>query len=182
MARRSGSYVGDGSYPPSYYAASRNDIRKQGKLQGSGQADICIVGAGYTGLSAAIHLAEKGYDVAVLEGAGVGWGASGRNGGQIVNGLNAGLDKIGKRYGAKAADFVGGQLQEGARIIYRLVDRYGIDCELKRGNVYAACTPRHMRELEEMQTLWRRHGMDDHEFSTGTAFAAMSAPTPMSAG
>tara|TARA_R110000787_G_scaffold32508_1_gene86066 strand:- start:68 stop:1390 length:1323 start_codon:yes stop_codon:yes gene_type:complete len=163
MTAKAGSYVGDGSYPGSYYAASANTDRTPMVLTGETTADICIVGAGYTGLSTAIHLAEKGYDVTLVEGARVGWGASGRNGGQVVNGLNAGLDDIERRYGPETGAFFGGLLQEGAGIIYSLIDRYGIACDLKRGNVYAACTARHMRGLEAKQALWRRHGMDDHE-------------------
>ncbi|MDA1324912.1 MAG: FAD-binding oxidoreductase [Proteobacteria bacterium] len=162
MTATARAYAGDGSYPGSYYAASANAARTPAILTGEATADICVVGAGYTGLSTAIHLAEKGYGVTIVEGARVGWGASGRNGGQVVNGLNAGLDSIERRYGSETGAFVGGLLQEGARIIYRLIDRYGIDCDLKPGNIYAAYTARHMRALEAKQALWRRHGMDDH--------------------
>ncbi|KFL29968.1 gamma-glutamylputrescine oxidoreductase [Devosia riboflavina] len=150
-------------YPPSYYAASRNIIRDTQKLEGEVTADICVVGAGYSGMSTAIHLAEQGLKVVVVEAAEVGWGASGRNGGQVVNGLNASLATIGRRYGEKTANFVGGLVQEGAGIIYDWVARYGIDCDLKRGNIYAAYTEQHMRDLEAKKALWRRHGMDDHE-------------------
>jgi gamma-glutamylputrescine oxidase len=159
----SASYAGTGEYPPSYYAASRNIVRTPRKLEGEVAADICVVGAGYSGLSAALHLAEQGFSVIVVEGAAVGWGASGRNGGQIVNGLNASLETIERRYGDKAAAFVGGLVQEGASIIYDWVSRYDIACDLKRGNIYAAYTPAHMHGLEAKQALWRRHGMDDHE-------------------
>ncbi len=150
-------------YPPSYYAASRNIIRRPVKLEGPVEADICVVGAGYTGLSAAISLAEHGFKVVVVEAAEVGWGASGRNGGQVVNGLNASLGTIQRRYGQDTANFVGGLLQEGAGIIYDRIARYGIDCDLKRGNIYAAYTPKHMEELRAKQALWRQHGMDEHE-------------------
>jgi len=150
-------------YPPSYYAASRNIIRETKKLEGEVTADICVVGAGYSGMSTAIHLAEQGLKVVVVEAAEVGWGASGRNGGQVVNGLNASLATIGKRYGDKTANFVGGLVQEGASIIYDWIERYGIDCDLKRGNIYAAYTEQHMRDLEAKKALWQRHGMDDHE-------------------
>lgn len=163
MAVSGTGYAGDGSYPDSYYVASRNIQRTPAKVSGRIEADICVVGAGYSGLSAAIHLAERGYDVALVEGAQIGWGASGRNGGQIVNGLNAGLDVIERRYGAETGAFVGKLLQEGARTIYRLVETYGIDCDLKRGNLYSAYTAKHMRDLEDMKALWQRHGMDDHE-------------------
>ncbi|MGV3573911.1 MAG: NAD(P)/FAD-dependent oxidoreductase [Devosia sp.] len=150
-------------YPPSYYAASRNIIRETKKLEGEVTADICVVGAGYSGMSTAIHLAEQGLKVVVVEAAEVGWGASGRNGGQVVNGLNASLATITKRYGETTANFVGGLVQEGAGIIYDWVERYGIDCDLKRGNIYAAYTEQHMRDLEAKKALWQRHGMDDHE-------------------
>ncbi|RYE58482.1 MAG: FAD-binding oxidoreductase [Rhizobiaceae bacterium] len=151
------------AYPPSYYAASRNIIRETKKLEGEVTADIVVVGAGYSGMSTAIHLAESGLKVVVVEAAEVGWGASGRNGGQVVNGLNASLATIGKRYGEKTANFVGGLVQEGAGIIYDWVQRYGIDCDLKRGNIYAAYTEQHMRDLEAKKALWQSHGMDDHE-------------------
>lgn len=157
------NYAGDGNYPPSYYAASRNIVRQPVKLEGDIEADICVVGAGYSGLSSALHLAEAGFKVVVVEGAEVGWGASGRNGGQVVNGLNASLDTITRRYGQQTANFVGGLLQEGAGIIYDWVERYAIQCDLKRGNIYAAYTPKHMEELKAKQALWRQHGMDDHE-------------------
>ena len=151
------------AYPPSYYAASRNIVRQPQVLEGAVEADICVVGAGYSGLSAAIGLAEQGFKVVMVEAAEVGWGASGRNGGQVVNGLNASLDTIQRRYGQQTANFVGGLLQEGAGIIYDRVERYGIQCDLKRGNIYAAYTPKHMEELKAKQALWRSHGMDDHE-------------------
>jgi gamma-glutamylputrescine oxidase len=157
------TYAGDGSYPSSYYAASRNTARTPRPLEGEVSADIVVVGAGYSGLSAALHLAEAGFSVVVVEGAQVGWGASGRNGGQIVNGLNASLATIERRYGSQTAAFVGGLVQEGARIIYDWVDRYAIDCDLRRGNIYAAYTAKHMSDLEAKQALWRRFGMDDHE-------------------
>ncbi|MCP8883176.1 FAD-binding oxidoreductase [Devosia sp. XJ19-1] len=150
-------------YPPSYYAASRNIVRQPVTLAGQVEAEICVVGAGYSGLSAAISLAEHGFSVVVVEAAEVGWGASGRNGGQVVNGLNASLGTIQRRYGDATANFVGGLLQEGAGIIYDRIARYGIDCDLRRGNIYAAYTPKHMDELRAKQALWRTHGMDDHE-------------------
>lgn len=156
-------------YPPSYYAASRNIIRDAKKLEGEVTADICVVGAGYSGMSTAIHLAEQRLKVVVVEAAEVGWGASGRNGGQVVNGLNASLATIGKRYGDKTANFVGSLVQEGAGIIYDWVARYGIDCDLRRGNIYAAYTEQHMRELEAKKALWKSHGMDDHELLDGEA-------------
>jgi gamma-glutamylputrescine oxidase len=151
------------AYPASYYAASAHAAPPRPKLTGEIGPDVCIVGAGYTGLSAGLDLAEKGYGVVVLEGMRVGWGASGRNGGQIVHGLNAGLSTIEARYGQATADFVGTVVQEGGRIIRERVARYGIRCDLKDGNIFTAFTPKQMKELEDKQALWRRHGMDDFE-------------------
>ncbi|WP_425487621.1 NAD(P)/FAD-dependent oxidoreductase [Mycoplana rhizolycopersici] len=163
MTKNDRSYAGDGSYPGSYYAASRNIDRPPRILEGDVRADVAVLGAGYSGMSTAIHLAELGYKVVVVEGAGVGWGASGRNGGQVVNGLNASLDTIRRRYGEAAGAFVGSLVQEGGKIIRRIVSQYGIECDLKPGNIYAAYTAAHMKELEYKKALWKSYGMDDHE-------------------
>ncbi len=157
------AYAGNGAYPESHYAATANAAPDRPAVDGSVETDIGIIGAGYSGLSAGLHLAEKGYKVRILEGAKVGWGASGRNGGQVVNGLNAGLDVIERRYGADAAGFIGRSVQEGAAIIRERVSTYGIRCDLKDGNLFAAFDEKQMRALKAKQALWRRHGMDDHE-------------------
>lgn len=163
MKTNSQSYAGDGSHTGSYYASSANSAPERPALKGSVNTDVCIIGAGYSGLSAGLHLTEKGYKVTVIEGARVGWGASGRNGGQIINGLNASLGTIEKRYGSEVGAFVGKILQEGNQIIRQKVEKYDIQCDLKEGNVFTAFNAKQMRELEDKQTLWRKHGMDDHE-------------------
>ncbi len=150
-------------YPGSYYAASRNPAPARPALAGERSVEVCIVGAGFTGLSAGIELAERGHEVMVLEASHVGWGASGRNGGQIVNGLNASLETIEGRYGRGTADFVATVVQEGGALIRARVAKYGIDCDLKNGNVFAAFTAKQMQELEAKQALWRRHGIDNFE-------------------
>jgi gamma-glutamylputrescine oxidase len=157
------NYAGDGSYPDSYYAASANPAPERLSLEGMVETDVCIVGAGYSGLSTGLHLVEKGYKVVLVEGARVGWGASGRNGGQVVNGLNASLATIEGRYGAEIGAFVGKLVTEGGKIIRERVSKYDINCDFKEENLFAAFHPRQMKELEAKQELWRRHGMDDHE-------------------
>lgn len=157
------NYAGDGHHVASYYAASANPSPIRPELAGDNEIDICIVGAGYSGLSTGLFLAEKGYKVAIVEGARVGWGASGRNGGQIVNGLNASLQTIEKRYGASTAAFVAGLVQEGGEIIRERVATYGIKCDLKDGNVFTAYTGAHMRELEARLKLWASYGITNQE-------------------
>lgn len=149
-----------GQHTTSYYAASANPHDVRPKLQGDHSFDICVIGAGYSGLSTALHLAEKGHKVAIVEGAQIGWGASGRNGGQIVNGLNASLQTIERRYGRDTASFVAGIVMEGGDIIRERVAKYGIKCDLKKTNLFTAYTPAHMRELEERLELWRGHGIE----------------------
>ncbi|MCZ4366128.1 NAD(P)/FAD-dependent oxidoreductase [Sulfitobacter dubius] len=163
MSRQSHPYAGDGSHTSSYYAASANPSPERPELKGDHEIDVCIVGAGYSGLSAGLHLAEKGYKVAIIEGARVGWGASGRNGGQIVNGLNASLQTIKRRYGQDTATFVAGLVQEGGEIIRERIRTYDIKCDLKEKNIFTGLTTAHMRELEERQKLWQSYGIDNQE-------------------
>lgn len=165
-------YAGSGAYPASYYAASAHPAPPRPALSGEVETDVCVVGAGYTGLSAGLDLAEKGYRVVALEGAKVGWGASGRNGGQIVNGLNASLETIAARYGEATADFVATVVQEGGRIIRERAAKYAIACDLKDGNLFTAFTAKQMKELEEKQALWRRHGIDTFEMLDKAALRA----------
>ena len=145
-------------HAPSYYAATANPAPDRPALEGEARADVCIVGAGFTGISAALELAERGASVIVLEAARVGWGASGRNGGQIVNGYSRELDVIARRYGPTAADALGGMALEGGQIIRDRVAQYEIDCALVPGGAMTALNPRQMRGLEHAAKVWARHG------------------------
>lgn len=148
-------------HAPSYYAASANAAPKRPALQGTLEADVCIVGAGYTGLSAGLSLAEAGFKVVVLEQSRVGWGASGRNGGQIVHSYSRDIDVIEANFGADRARPLGQMMFEGAQIIRERVARYGIDCDLKSGGIYAATSARKVAQLEEHQALWEKWGHQD---------------------
>ena len=147
----------------SYYAASANQTRVRQPVTQDHEAEVCVVGGGFSGLSTALHLAQAGHKVCLIEAARIGWGASGRNGGQVVNGLNASLATIGKRYGSDTAEFVGSLVQEGATIIRGFVEQYSIACDLKPRNIFVAFNARQMRELEDKQALWAKYGMNDHE-------------------
>lgn len=92
-----------GEFPPSYYAATSDIPAQRPGLLGEISVDVAIVGAGFTGLVAALTLAEKGYDVAVLEAHRAGWGASGRNGGQIGSGFNQSQQWLQAKIGKTAA-------------------------------------------------------------------------------
>lgn len=151
-------------YPDSYYAASANAAPIRESLNEAVETDVCVIGAGYTGLSTALFLLEQGYRVVVLEAARVGFGASGRNGGQIVNSYSRDIDTVERSAGPDAARLIGAMAFEGGRIIRERVARYGIDCDLKNGGVFAAFNARQMHHLETQKALWERYGYDQLEF------------------
>jgi glycine/D-amino acid oxidase-like deaminating enzyme len=131
----------------SYYAATVNDVTDFAPLLGEQTADVCIIGAGFTGISTALHLAERGYNVHVVEANKVGWGASGRNGGQMIGGI-AGEKKIAKHYGRGVEEVFGDLRWAGHEIIRERVQTYGIECDLKFGYLDVAIKERHLRDME----------------------------------
>lgn len=143
-------------HPRSYYAASANPASNHPRLEGEVSCDVCVVGAGFTGLSAALHLAERGYDVVVLEGARVGWGASGRNGGQIVSGFAPQMDAIRSVVGEEDARALWAMAEEAKAIIKDRVARHRIRCDLKRGYLYVAKKKRQIAALAAMAEEWTR--------------------------
>lgn len=147
----------------SYYAATRNEVQDRPALAEAIDADVCIIGAGFTGLSSALHLAEAGFRVVVLEAARIGYGASGRNGGQLVNSYSRDIDVIEKNYGAEMGKTLGNMAFEGADIIRQRIAQYQIDCDYRDGGVFAAFNKRQMHELSEQKKLWERFGHDQLE-------------------
>ena len=131
----------------SWYAATVNEVTDYPELQGGTEAEICIVGGGFTGVAAALTLAERGHSVALLEANRVGWGASGRNGGQLINGIS-GLTKIQQRHGDGIADLLWELRWRGNDLIRERIRKYTIECDLKDGFVETAVKPRHLRDLE----------------------------------
>ncbi|MDZ4213135.1 MAG: FAD-binding oxidoreductase [Methylotenera sp.] len=117
----------------SYYAASANEQPTYSKLESNIEADVCVVGGGFAGLSAAIELVDRGYSVVVLEAKHIGWGASGRNGGQIIAGLACEQDVIEKAIGFDAAKKVWGMSIEALDLVRERVKRFNIDCDLTDG-------------------------------------------------
>ncbi|NIV16827.1 MAG: FAD-dependent oxidoreductase [Woeseiaceae bacterium] len=131
----------------SYYAATANEATDYAPLHGDQAADVCVIGAGFTGISSALHLVERGYNVRVVEANKVGWGASGRNGGQLIGGI-AGEKNVARHHGRDVEEIFGSLRWEGHDIIRQRVDRYGIECDLKYGYLDVAIKPRHMRDME----------------------------------
>jgi gamma-glutamylputrescine oxidase len=136
-----------GEYPASWYTATAPAGPPLPPLRGDVAADVCVIGGGYTGLSAALHLAEAGLGVVVLEAQRVGWGASGRNGGQLGSGQRRDQDWLEQRFPDKAR--VLWELAEEAKaLVKRLVARHGIECELKPGVINAAHKAGYAREYQ----------------------------------
>lgn len=151
------------SHTTSYYAASANDKTIRPELVGEQQCDVCIVGAGFTGISTALHLAEQGVKVIVVEASRIGFGASGRNGGQLVNSYSRDIDFIKRHYGNHVGEQMASMAFEGQRIIRERVAKYNIDCDLKEGAIFAACNKKQFEELKEKKALWEAHGHDKLE-------------------
>ena len=140
----------------SYYAASANEITDYPVLEGSRKADVCVVGAGFTGVATALTLAERGYSVALVEGNRIGWGASGRNGGQVINGIS-GLGKIRKKHDSSIDGVLWDLKWRGNHIIHDRVAKYGIECDLKSGFLEVATKPSQVSYFDEFVAEREKH-------------------------
>ena len=134
-------------YPPSWYAASATPLSVQPALQGRIDADVCILGAGYTGLAAALELAEAGYKVVVLEAERIGWGASGRNGGQAIAGFGCGEAKLEALVGFDDARKMFDLSREGLQWLRGRIRKHGIECDWRDGHATVPIKPRQQREV-----------------------------------
>ncbi|HYH22102.1 MAG TPA: FAD-binding oxidoreductase [Azospirillum sp.] len=134
----------------SWYAATANPHPPHPALEGTVRCDVCVVGGGYTGLMTALELAERGMDVVLVEAERVGWGASGRNGGQIITGYNKPMADIERWMGRDDARLLWQLAEEATSQLHERVEKHGIRCDLTRGFVLAAVKPRHMAELDEV--------------------------------
>ena len=131
----------------SYYAATANAWEAQPVFTGEGEYDVAVIGGGFTGLSAALACAEKGLKVALLEANTIGFGASGRNGGQLIPGLRWSMREIDEEFGRERAQAIF-DLAYGA--VGRVKDRiakHGIQCDLKEGHLEAAYKPAHFEAM-----------------------------------
>ena len=124
----------------SLYAETARPAPPTRPLEGDASAEVVIVGAGYTGLSAALHLAEAGSDALVIEASDIGFGASGRNGGQINPGLKWEPQRLIAAFGRDLGERMARLGDEAPALVFDLVDRHGIDCEAHRGGTIRAAS------------------------------------------
>ncbi|SER06532.1 NAD(P)/FAD-dependent oxidoreductase [Thalassovita taeanensis] len=150
-----------GSYPDSWYAATANTLPPFPQLRGSARADVCVVGAGYTGLSAALHLAQSGLDVVLIEAHRVGFGASGRNGGQLGSGQRQDQQALEKMVGPDDARHLWQLGEEAKTLVKTLIHDHQIDCHLKPGVAWTGFTAADTHHLHDYaQHMQRNYGYD----------------------
>ena len=146
----------------SYYAASAHPAPLRDSLRGEAVADVCVVGGGIAGCSTALHLAERGYQVVLLEGKRIAWGASGRSGGQAIFGFAAGQDKLVAQVGRENARRMFDVSVEALDLLKERVARHAIDCDLSWGQMHVAIKPRHESELQ----AWRDELAADYGYTS----------------
>ncbi len=143
----------------SLWTATANRSVKYPTLKGAHRADVVVIGAGFTGLSAALHLAERGASVIVIDAQHPGWGASGRNGGQVNVGLKDGPSAIRAKFGDLWGDRMIRMAGNAGDLVFDLINRHKIDCAASRpGWLRAAHTPKALRQLHALADDWEDHG------------------------
>ncbi|WP_300059343.1 FAD-binding oxidoreductase [uncultured Roseobacter sp.] len=151
-----------GAYPASWYAATTPPLPPFDALRGELRADVCVIGAGYTGLSAALHLAKAGRRVVVLDAHRVGFGASGRNGGQLGSGQRVDQDKLERMVGESRARALWDLAEDAKGLVKALVEEHRIDCHLKPGIAYTASQAADVADLQDYAALLtERYGYAD---------------------
>ena len=132
----------------SYYWAALPDMAARPALTGDASCEVGVVGGGIAGISAALHLAQRGYRVTVLEAERVGWGASGRSGAQALFGVAAGQDKLIRLLGAADARRIWDMSVESLALMRELIAAHAIDCDFVPGQMHVAIKPRQWNELQ----------------------------------
>jgi len=145
--------------PPVSAWSAAEPLPETRPLEEDRRADVAVVGAGYTGLSAALHLAERGADVVVLDAAEPGWGGSGRNGGQVIPGLKDDPDELEKKYGPDMGRRMWRITGGAADFVFELIARHKIACQAQQsGWISAAPNAAAMAILRTRAAQWQRRG------------------------
>ncbi len=137
-------------HPSSWYAATARDIGELKSLRGAERADVCVIGAGFTGLAAALNLAERGMSVVVLEAERAGFGASGRNGGMIGSGQSRDVLELEKAFGVVRSQQLWQLARLGKLEIQARIAQHGIDCDLQKGQLVGVHSERYLGRSNEM--------------------------------
>ena len=167
----------------SWYTATANLQLDFPALQGETCTDVCVIGAGYTGLSTALHLRQRGYSVTVLEANKVGWGASGRNGGHVGTGQRAGQDELEKLVGLDHAKALWQLGLEAVDTVCQLIHEHRIDCELKQGNLHVASKAKECAGLQaEVEHLQRVYDYQQISYVEKSKLSQMTSGTGFHAG
>ena len=162
-----------GEYPNSYYAATAQVLERFPPLRGAETCDVCVVGGGYTGLSGALYLAEAGYDVIVLEAQRVGFGASGRNGGQVGSGQRIEQGELEQMVGQAHARQLWEMGEESKATVQELIAKHNIDCGYKPGVMHTELRPKDLHHtLEYVEKLRGEYGYERIEFFDAKAVGA----------
>ena len=157
-----------GQHAPSYYAATANRQTSHPHLEGHKNCDVCVVGGGYTGLSAALHLAERGLNVILLEANRIGWGASGRNGGQVGSGQRVEQTVLEERHGKSHAKLLWDLAEESKALVRDLIARHRIDCDYTPGILHADHRKSFVDESRDyVEHLRLVYGYEDIRFVAG---------------
>ncbi|MHA6194510.1 NAD(P)/FAD-dependent oxidoreductase [Pseudomonas wadenswilerensis] len=133
----------------SYYAATARDSQPYPALDGEIRADVCVVGGGLTGVNTALELALRGHSVVLLEGRRIGWGASGRNGGQLIRGIGHDVSGFGKYVGEEGVRYLQRAGEDSVTLVAERITKFGIDCDLRWGFCELANTPAQFAGLRE---------------------------------
>src|SRR6201994_2624540 len=146
---------------PSYYAIGDQSSPRPA-LAGDITADVAVMGGGIAGCSAALHLAQRGYRGVLLEARSIGYGASGRSGGQTIFGLAVGQQRLEREVGREDAHRLFALSIEALDLTQSLIRDYAIACDYRPNHVHVAVKPRHVAELAQ----WERELREDYRYES----------------
>lgn len=162
---------------PSLWAATAPAAPETPALAGPASTDVLVIGAGYTGLSTALHLAERGARVCVLDAHAPGWGASGRNGGQVNPTLKHDPDELVRLFGTACAEPLIDAVSRSADLVYGLIERHAIDCApVRAGWLQVGYTQQAVDGMHARARQWERRGVRVEMLDRAAAAARIGTP------